>query len=372
MSSTHTYDIRPGDWQKELNQLIHANAHGHARKDKVVSMATIKKRADILFQSFRQLRELGYKLQSVRNLRQRHIEALFKHWENQGLSPSTLQTRHSVLGTFLVWVDKPGTIPPLCDLVSNPESIKRVYRAETDKSWSASSIDPEELLQRIEKEDKRVAIQLELLREFGLRVKEAAMFKPNDSISIDGKSLMLKRGTKGGRIRFVPVETESQRAVLKKAKELAGNGDNHIGIRNKTLKQNLRHFRHVLEKHGVTKAELGVTPHGLRHEYANNRFEELSGGYKTPVRGGVKDEIPADLEKRVRYKVSEELGHSRIYITTAYYGSHRRPVCRTACKSDQVSGVIRTRSCCRCVAETMPVCSLRFSCGDESRQAVPV
>nr|WP_294865294.1 integrase domain-containing protein [uncultured Pseudogulbenkiania sp.] len=318
--------IRPGDYKRELTDLLHEKAHGHARKNKIVASATIKKRKEVLFLAFRQLRELGFKLQSVQNLRPKHIQALFKTWEQQNISASTLQQRHSVLKTFMMWIGRPGAIQPLSNLVSNPESAKRVYRAVKDKSWSSNNVDFGELLAKIEKGDHRVAVQLQLLREFGLRVREVAMFKPCASISLDEKTLIVKRGTKGGRLRHIAIQTEAQRAVLAKTKELAGLGDNHIGDPYKSLKQNIRHFRHVMEKFGITKSELGVTPHGLRHEYANDRFEEESGGFKTPVRGGVKWEIPPEREREIRYKISEELGHSRIYITTAYYGSHTRPV----------------------------------------------
>lgn len=319
-------NFRPGDWQRELNLLVHSNAHAHARKDKIVSAATIQKRADVLFLLFRQLRVMGFKFQSVRNLRPKHIQALFLKWEEDGLSASTLQMRHSVIKTFLTWIDKPGILPPLKELVLNPVAVQRVYRAAEDKSWSAKDIDTDAVVKQIEQEDPRVALQLELIHQFGLRVKEAVMFKPSASILVDKTGILLKRGTKGGRLRVVPVETDAQRAVLDRAEKMAGGVENHIGAIGKSLQQNMRHFRHVLSKHGITKRELGVTPHGLRHEYANDRFEDLSGGFKTPVRGGVKGQMPQDLENKVRYRISEELGHSRIYITTAYYGSHHHPV----------------------------------------------
>lgn len=317
-------NFRPGDWKSELNNLILSNAHCHARKDKMVSSATIKKRKDVLFLSFQQLREMGFKLQSVKNLRTKHVQALFNKWEQEGLSAPTLQVRHSMIKTFLSWVDKAGSLPPLSELVSDPAAIKRTYRAVEDKSWSAKNVDTDGLIQQVERDDPRVALQLELIHQFGMRVKEAAMFKPSASITSDRSEVILKRWTKGGRLRFVPIETDAQRAVLERAIEMAGGVENHIGVKGKSLKQNIRHFRHVLEKYGVTKSELGVTPHGLRHEYANDRFEKLSGGYKTPVRGGAKGEILPQLEHEVRYKIAEELGHSRIYITTTYCGSQRR------------------------------------------------
>lgn len=36
----------------------------------------------------------------------------------------------------------------------------------------------------------------------------------------------------------------------------------------------------------LTKAAIGATFHGLRHDYANDRLEDLSG-VTSPVRGGL-------------------------------------------------------------------------------------
>lgn len=215
-------------------------------------------------------------------------------------------------------------LPPLATLVSEQSRVRRSYIAMEDKSWSAKNIDVYEIIREIAQFSPRISIQLELIILFGLRVREAVMFQPNCCVTLDGNEVRLVKGTKGGRPRSIPVVTDQQRRVLARAQALVGQGEGHLGDPTKTLAQNIRSFRYALERLDICKKDLGVTPHGLRHQYANDRFESLTYGKKTPVRGGVRGELPPDEEAAVRRKVSEELGHSRIQITTAYCGSHPR------------------------------------------------
>lgn len=64
--------------------------------------------------------------------------------------------------------------------------------------------------------------------------------------------------------------------------------------------------------------------HGLRHAYAQTRFEELAG-FACPAAGGpTRDRMtPAQREadEDARVLLSEELGHCRPQITNAYLGS---------------------------------------------------
>ena len=61
----------------------------------------------------------------------------------------------------------------------------------------------------------------------------------------------------------------------------------------------------------------GITSHGLRHGYANDRYEQIAG-QPSPVRGGTASDRDTDLAARL--EVAEELGHSRESVTTHYLG----------------------------------------------------
>jgi len=63
--------------------------------------------------------------------------------------------------------------------------------------------------------------------------------------------------------------------------------------------------------------------HGLRHTYAQNRYEELTG-WKCPAVGGPEAKTltgeQRETDRQVRLTISQELGHNREQITAAYLG----------------------------------------------------
>ncbi|MGH8606289.1 MAG: hypothetical protein ACREX9_02360 [Gammaproteobacteria bacterium] len=66
---------------------------------------------------------------------------------------------------------------------------------------------------------------------------------------------------------------------------------------------------------GLSKA------HGLRHEYAQRRYAELTG-WEAPVRGGPSSRDLNEEQKRIdgeaRLTISRELGHERQQVTAIY------------------------------------------------------
>ncbi len=63
--------------------------------------------------------------------------------------------------------------------------------------------------------------------------------------------------------------------------------------------------------------------HGLRHAYAQDRYEELTG-WKCPAAGGpvAKDltHEQRERDREVRLIISRELGHERVAVVGAYCG----------------------------------------------------
>ena len=60
----------------ELMSLLEEHGRKATRQNKIVSHETVDVRKDHLLLALRELRGLGYKLESVYNLRQKHVEAL--------------------------------------------------------------------------------------------------------------------------------------------------------------------------------------------------------------------------------------------------------------------------------------------------------
>jgi hypothetical protein len=162
--------------------------------------------------------------------------------------------------------------------------------------------------------DRYVRMSLELQRAFGLRREEAIKFRP--SFADRGGHLVLKDSwTKGGKAREVPVLGAEQREVLDRAHQLAGRGS--LIPSERSYRQQLR----IYERH-TANASLSKL-HGLRHAYAQARYEALTG-WKAPAAGGPSAKSLTDAEcaidRAARLTISRELGHEREQITSVYLG----------------------------------------------------
>ena len=162
--------------------------------------------------------------------------------------------------------------------------------------------------------DPYVRLSLELQQAFGLRREEAIKFIP--TFADRGDHITLKSTwTKGGKEREVPVRTDGQRAVLNRAQQLAGKGSLIPSDRNYV--QQLRVYERQTANAGLSKL------HGLRHAYAQTRYEALTG-WKAPAAGGPVSKALSPgqkvLDRQARRTISQELGHHREQILRVYVG----------------------------------------------------
>jgi integrase len=287
-------------WQTRLAAILHEHGKTSANGGRVLSSATKDKRSVVLFNAFRQLRGMGYRLEEPAHLKEKHVAALMKKWEDEQLSSSTLQNRLSILRVFAEWIDKPGMVKDGANYVGNPDCLKRNYIAQEDKSWSTNGIEFESAIRAIATYDKYCAVQIKLIHAFGLRRKEGVMIKVLRADK--GDYLLVTDGTKGGRDRVVPIETPYQKQVLTEAQDLAKMNAGFVTDRQLDLKQAMRRITYVMEKFGLTKAEAGVTLHGLRHEFANDSLERK--GFISPVRRAANGEPIAVVNKDERRRTT--------------------------------------------------------------------
>jgi len=227
-------------------------------------------------------------------------------------------------------------VHPLADYVEDPACFKRSYAAKEDRSWEGNAVEFKGVVETVAAIDSRVAAQLALLLAFGLRRKEAVMFMPHSAV-VSAESvptsqhasdryavfLRIKRGTKGGRLRFVAIRNDDQRSALELALQFAPRPSSHVGHPGLSLKQSLKRFDNVMQKAGITKRQLGVTAHGLRHQFAHEFHVELTG-VPAPIRGG---DVCADphMLKVALQEIAHQLGHNRPQISRAYVGSSALP-----------------------------------------------
>ena len=308
-------------WKASLARVL--KAHNGAKLDgSTASAATQDKRADVLFAAFTQLRELGFKLSDVNSFAGRHMQALAKHWEDKGLSPSTLQNNISFMRTFAKWIGKEGMVEGSAKYVSTPSVATRSSVATADKSWTGAGVDVQAKLAEVAKLDAHVAVQLQLQTAFGLRSREAWQLRPH--LADKGSYLAVNLGTKGGRDRVVPIDSDAKRDALAAAKALISDDPRgrlaSTAPADRSLVQWKNHYYYVLNEAGISRSD-GITSHGLRHGYANDRYSALMG-QDSPVRGGDTPTAGPDREadRAARHEIAEELGHSRESITTHYLG----------------------------------------------------
>ncbi len=285
------------DLNYQLKRLCYDNRQG--------SESTQANRRYMLNQIADQLWEMGYRGMSSRSLKPKHVEALVEHWKQEGLSVGTIKNRMNALRWWAARVNKSNVIARSNDFYGISK------RSLVSQSSRAREIGAEELAQI---KDVHVAMSLRLQRAFGLRREEAIKIVP--SYADKGDHLLLKRSwTKGGRPRAIPIRTDSQRSVLQELHRLAGKGSLIPGSKN--YLQHLRTYERLTSQAGLSKL------HGLRHAYAQERYQELTG-WPAPKAGGPARSALAPeqraIDERTRLAISEELGHSRIEITRVYLG----------------------------------------------------
>jgi site-specific recombinase XerC len=306
------------DIRAQIQILIDELGPLHIHRHKRVAYRTIKARAYVVQAFLTTIREQGFHVKSIMNLDQRHISAAVAVWVKNGLAAPTIQTRMSILRWLTKSIGKRGMVFEAAYYGVDATMTERSYVATIDKSWSAHSVISTEIVEKAKALDRWVGMQADLMRVFGLRVLEAIQMIPLESDQ--GSTLKVEEGTKGGRTRTVEMRTDEQRTVLEAAKRLAAESPQKTMCQpRRSLSQSIRRFYYVMsEKLGISKAALGVTPHGLRHEYANDLYEKQTGR-KSPVRGGG-EILDRAADALARSKVTADLGHKRLGITSAYVG----------------------------------------------------
>ncbi|MBZ0145515.1 MAG: integrase domain-containing protein [Rhodocyclaceae bacterium] len=300
--------------------------HNHLRtgsSGKQASTKTQRERRQIILLAFSQLWMLGYKIQQPASLGGKHIERLAKYWLHNGLAARTLHARMSALRVFARWINKDGLVKSN-DLYFPPEAIERSGIATSNKAWRAHGVDPIAVLEKAREIDIRLALYFELMYCFGLRVKEAIEFRPLHAVIENGAAIEVREGTKGGRLRHVPLDTEEQMRIFRWACAIAKKSPSgRIRWPDMTWRQAQNHFYHLLRyRLKISRKEVGVTAHGLRHGYAQTKYRQLTGGLPTPIEGGAIGLIDRNTHQTASISVSRALGHSRTAVTAMYYGSY--------------------------------------------------
>lgn len=176
-----------------------------------------------------------------------------------------------------------------------------------------------------------ISIMLALQRSLGLRFEESAKIDAQKVLSgygIGKNFVTITDGTKGGRIREVPIFSYSQIQALQRAASYQAKHHQRSMIPNAKSYKDFRNDAYNQIRN------LGINFHGERHAYAQERYKQLMG-FNAPVVEGTTSlanlrfeafrlGVPVSLLKEkdflVRLQISTELGHCRISITRSYLG----------------------------------------------------
>ncbi|HGW5539172.1 integrase [Pseudomonas aeruginosa] len=279
-----------------LRQLCQRNRDGsyNTQADRMRSLAL----------AARQLREAGFRQMKASSLKGKHVQTLLERWQGEGLSSGTIKNRLSHLRWWAEKIGKSGILPADNTQLGVAE---RRYVTNISKAREMGSA-----LDQIT--DVHVRMSLQLQAAFGLRREESIKFQP--SYADRGDHLALKGSwTKGGRARTVPITTPEQHEVLRAAHRLAGAGS-MIPAHKSYIQQ-----RHIYD--GQCKAAGLSNMHGLRHRYAQVRYEALTGWAASAAGGPPRHALSAEqreLDTHARRTISRELGHDRPQITSVYCG----------------------------------------------------
>ncbi|GAM55641.1 putative integrase [Vibrio ishigakensis] len=178
-----------------------------------------------------------------------------------------------------------------------------------------------------------VAVVCSLQRAFGLRMREGSLLDCEKALqeAMRDNQISIKRGTKGGQARVVPITNTEQLNVLERGKALQQR-INHDNATPSSL--SFKAFQTSAYRE-TKNADETYLSHGERKHFANTQYE-LKMGALSPVRAGIAhgkahhEYLAKTLnvslseakvrDKSVRLEISKMLGHHRIGITNAYLG----------------------------------------------------
>jgi hypothetical protein len=278
---------------------------GICRRNRDGSRMTQAQREQRLTLIARELNGLGYRNLHASSLKPKHVEALIAAWQEKELSAGTIKNR---MADLRWWAEKTGRQSVLAADNAHYGIAQRVFVTNHTKAVEL----PTDALEQVA--DAHVAMSLRLQAAFGLRREEAIKFIP--TYADRGDHLALKPSwCKGGRAREIPIHTDQQRDLLNQARALAGTGS--LIPPERTYIQQRRVYERHCARAGLSKL------HGLRHAYAQARYDELCG-WAAPACGGPTSRELSPEQKAVdlqaRLTVSRELGHEREQITAVYLG----------------------------------------------------
>jgi len=272
--------------ERQLISILAAN-----RED---SYATQRKRGYILGDAARGLVE-RFGLQKWANLGQKHVEHVIDRWRAEDTGRRSIEERLSHLRWLVRKIGK-------ANLVSKTNAQLGI--APGPRHTRAGKLVSEETFAKMlaAVPNDRMRVMMLLARHLGLRFKEAALFRPWRDW--DGERVWVKRGTKGGRPRYLFLHNPRQAEVLAQARGLARGDEGLIPSECPTFEVWRQEVYRALRAAGLGRAT-DTTFHDLRRSYFAARMKYLM-------------EVKGMDRHRAAAIVAREAGHHRLEILDWY------------------------------------------------------
>ena len=267
-----------------------------------------------------QLWQGGFKLTALEQLNGKSVGLLLDVWQGKRADPttgrtraladSTLENNITTLRQVCHWAGKDGLVP------RTTRKLGLVPRERYERGSIAWSLkDPGKGVERIPARFMHIRYAVRLQEAFGLRKKETLRLCVADNDK--GSRLYVTKGTKNGRPRWVPVRTAEQRELLNEVRTFQERTPKGTLIVGRDQEGAFKDYRTAFEVAGFTHG------HALRHKYAQDRYQVLTGRPCEKARGLPSFRLsPADLveDARAREILARELGHGRVDIVETYVG----------------------------------------------------
>jgi site-specific recombinase XerD len=281
-----------------------------------------------------QLRSNGYGVQKWQNISNKHVASVVQSWREQGLSDKTIKEYLAGVRAVASAYGNDKISSNNADFglergTSSPTNIdksanEQVYREVVEKLANSSDIN-----------EQRLSVQIEYMRELGLRHEEARKLDAINAerqYSPSGQQyIRITDGTKGGKERWVPVSERAAQALERGAALQKEHGTKNLMDPKMSERQWERFAYRTARELGMTRAN-NCTFHNLRHSFAQELFR-AKAGFDAPVKFQSREEFQAAAAKAAgsdwqnRYEqacrsVESALGHgsNRSDIRGTYIG----------------------------------------------------
>lgn len=220
----------------------------------------------------------GFQLLTIQSVKTRHVRSWLASMQAAGLS---IRTTQNALAHLRVALREAGRIEYANrDLPTNAE-LGAGGGSRAGTKWAIPDAVYQQALARAAAMDTNVAAALALCRHLGLRSKEAVMsaktLRAWEKALLQGETgaLMVCHGTKGGRLRALPVaalpDPPQALEAVKNALQRIKTNRGHL-IPKKELKAALGRFRYVARQVGLVGKH---SPHSLRYAFACDAIDHL-------------------------------------------------------------------------------------------------